>query len=96
MSDERLAKIYEDRLLDRTGMYRLVYWIAVVLAATMFISWVLIQSNFEKFDDPDIANFSFGATCFFALACRYAHAKLSHIQTIRRYRQQLPSNKIIL
>ncbi len=81
--------MYEDRLLDRSGMYRLLFLIAAFYAVVNFVTWLLLTNNLDKLDDPKIADFPFGATLFFVVLWAYARAKLKHIATIRRHRSQI-------
>ncbi len=86
MNEDQLSLAREDRLLDQTGWYRLLFAIAAFWAALMFISFLLISANLDDFEDLSVMDFPFGATCFFWAIAGLARAKLSHIETIRRYR----------
>jgi len=86
MNEDQLSRAREDRLLDQTGSYQLLFAIAAFLAVLMFVSFLLISANLEKFEDPSVTDFPFGATCFSWAIAGLARAKLSHIATIRRYR----------
>ena len=87
MNEDQLSRAREDRLLDQTGWYRLLFAVAAFWAILMFISFLLLTANRDKFEDPSITEFPFYAAGFCLAIAGLARAKLSHIVTIRRYRK---------